>query len=145
MGDGGGSGGGGGDKKIGNVAARTPYEKVVTGELGDYSGADVISAWACAFSRGGNAKSGDDERGMVPGLCRVLFSPPPSHSFSPFFPFPTSLDSPSIGELDSWDGFLEFQVVPISYGLPLKFPSTHGAWLTGCCLSTFVPSKSSRR
>lgn len=51
-------------RKSENVEARTTHGKVVTvGKLGDYSGADVISAWACALE---GWKGEKETRGMVP-------------------------------------------------------------------------------
>lgn len=40
------------ERKIDNIVAGTLFEEIVIGGHVDYSGADVISAWACAVPRG---------------------------------------------------------------------------------------------
>lgn len=47
----------------------------------------------------------------------------------PFLLFRHGLDS-SIARLDSWGGFLKFQLLPISYGLPVEF---HRSVSPHCC------------
>lgn len=64
----------------------------------DYLRADVISAWAYAF--GGQREHAG----------------PRAHPLSAI----SGLDS-SIARLDSWGRFLKFQLLPISYGLPVEF------------------------